>query len=397
MTTRSRPSADDRWSDQPCLRRDSEMNRRLRSASSVAASTRIVRRLAVWCLPLMLMPAVAGAQAPAETTEYYGQDAIGSIRIVFDVSGTVLARQDYAPFGKPLFSAPAMPKEGFGAQETDAETDQSYFHARMFQARTGRLTRPDPIPGTLFDPQLLNRYAYARNSPLAFSDFDGLDPVTFKSGTVFCKDWTKSDESGYAETCPAQAGLFDWDPIDGILSGFTPRAGEGGSTGRDHRGRGDTGNGNPRDPTRPPEDRPASPPKAEDCKGTATPDFVRFQFSVGFVLGGTISLAMDRFGNGYVGIGPSVGRGVPFGLSTTVGWVGGVRNQANTISTLSRSSLSAGGSLIPLMSDFLLLGGSISTNQPWSHGATYEVGLFSPQLGVGYSYSWVSTSGNSCP
>jgi RHS repeat-associated protein len=180
------------------------MHRRLRSASSVAASRPLLRRLAVWCLALMLMPAVARAQAPAETTEYYGQDAVGSIRIVFDVSGTVLARQDYAPFGKPLFSAPAMPKEGFGAQQTDAETDQSYFHARMFEARTGRFTRPDPIQAGLFEPQLLNRYAYARNSPLAFSDFDGLDPVTFKSGTVLCNDFQNKAEPGYAETCPAQ-------------------------------------------------------------------------------------------------------------------------------------------------------------------------------------------------
>lgn len=108
---------------------------------------------ALIALAILALPSLARAQAPAETIEYYGADAIGSIRIVWDANGTVLARQDYAPFGRPLFPVPAMPKEGFGGNEKDDETDQAYFHARMFQARTGRFARPDPI----FNPLFANR------------------------------------------------------------------------------------------------------------------------------------------------------------------------------------------------------------------------------------------------
>lgn len=135
-----------------------------------------MRRLLATLALLCLLPRVAAAQAPAETIEYYAQDAIGSIRVVFSPAGTVLARQDYAPFGRQLFTVPAMPKEGYGAQEKDDETDQAYFHARMFQARTGRFTRPDPIQAGMFEPQRWNRYAYALNRPLTLTDASGLDP-----------------------------------------------------------------------------------------------------------------------------------------------------------------------------------------------------------------------------
>ena len=107
--------------------------------------TRALRFAGGLILAIVMFPAVARAQAPAETIEYYGTDVIGSIRIVWDANGNVLGRQDYAPFGRPLFPVAGLPKQGFGAQATDDETDQAYFHARMFEARTGRFTRVDPI------------------------------------------------------------------------------------------------------------------------------------------------------------------------------------------------------------------------------------------------------------
>jgi RHS repeat-associated protein len=129
-------------------------------------------------LATVLVPAVAHAQ---ETTEYYGTDVIGSIRVVWDANGNVLARQDYAPFGKPLFPVTGMPKQGFGGQDTDGETDQGYFHARMYQARTGRFNRPDPVQAGFGDPQQWNRYAYARNNGVSNIDPTGLVVFTGKS------------------------------------------------------------------------------------------------------------------------------------------------------------------------------------------------------------------------
>src|SRR5947209_8235429 len=102
-------------------------------------------RYALLLVAVTAFPSIARAQTPPETIEYYASDTIGSIRIVFGVNGTVLGRQDFTPFGTPVVPAAPMPKEQFGGNEKDDETDQSYFHARMFQARTGRFSRPDPV------------------------------------------------------------------------------------------------------------------------------------------------------------------------------------------------------------------------------------------------------------
>jgi RHS repeat-associated protein len=61
-------------------------------------------------------------------------------------------------------------------KERDTDTTFDYFGARYYEAVSGRFTTVDPvldIEQALVDPQRWNRYAYARNSPLAFVDPDG--------------------------------------------------------------------------------------------------------------------------------------------------------------------------------------------------------------------------------
>jgi hypothetical protein len=48
----------------------------------------------------------------------------------------------------------------------------------------GRFTSPDPLGGSLADPQSLNRYVYVRNNPLGFTD---------PTGMYVCKDSAKCD------------------------------------------------------------------------------------------------------------------------------------------------------------------------------------------------------------
>lgn len=162
----------------------------------VEHSRSTVNQLAFIVAVAMLCGTSASAQTPIEKVEYYGQDAIGSIRIVFDTTGTALGRQDYEPFDGALFSSSAMPSEGFIGQERDDESTLNYFHARLFQRRSGRFTRPDPVFGDIFEPQRLNRYSYALNAPLVQIDVNGLDPddpskpPPIQSGTVGCIDGT---------------------------------------------------------------------------------------------------------------------------------------------------------------------------------------------------------------
>jgi RHS repeat-associated protein len=129
---------------------------------------------------LLLVVGAQRASAQTEVVEYYGQDALGSIRIVFDASGAAIARADYEPFGE-LFTVPSMPgtselpAKQFTGQERDAEASLDYFGARFLVPRTGRFSQVDPVYAGLFDPQQWNRYAYVRNNPLTFVDPTGMN------------------------------------------------------------------------------------------------------------------------------------------------------------------------------------------------------------------------------
>lgn len=106
---------------------------------------------------LGLAPALAHAQT--EVVEYYGLDAIGSIRVVFDASAAVVARTDYLPFGENLNLTGDLPPWQLTGQIRDGEAGQDDFGARRHQPRHGRFTAVDPVYAALFDPQQWNRYA----------------------------------------------------------------------------------------------------------------------------------------------------------------------------------------------------------------------------------------------
>jgi RHS repeat-associated protein len=132
------------------------------------APWRVSVGVALACLGLLPRP--AGAQ---EVIEYYAQDALGSVRVVFNAAG----QADYEPFGEaftwPGAPGGALPAERFTGQERDPEASQDYFGARYYQPRHGRFSQVDPVHAGLFDPQQWNRYAYARNNPVSYVDPDG--------------------------------------------------------------------------------------------------------------------------------------------------------------------------------------------------------------------------------
>jgi RHS repeat-associated protein len=117
-------------------------------------------------------------------------DQLGTPRIIFDQSGSLATtkRHDYAPFGEELFNglrtsatgyaAADSTRQKFTSKERDNETGLDYFGARYYSSTLGRFTSIDPMGvkfTRLIDPQQLNRYAYARNNPLKYSDPDGCD------------------------------------------------------------------------------------------------------------------------------------------------------------------------------------------------------------------------------
>lgn len=117
-----------------------------------------------------------GANAQAqETVVYYHTDAIGSVRMITDENGQVVARYDYLPFGEPWVPPPNQDVRQFAGKERDAETGFDYFGARYYASGIGRFSTVDPdhVNGDIHDPQSWNSYAYARNNPLRVTDPDG--------------------------------------------------------------------------------------------------------------------------------------------------------------------------------------------------------------------------------
>ncbi len=97
-----------------------------------------------------------------------------SARVITDSSGNVLEQRAHYPFGETWYEGTGGTKWKFTTYERDAESLDDYAMARYYINRFGRFASPDPIAGSVADPQSLNRYTYARNDPIDLSDPLGL-------------------------------------------------------------------------------------------------------------------------------------------------------------------------------------------------------------------------------
>jgi RHS repeat-associated protein len=132
----------------------------------------------------------ASGSAPPCTTCYYSYDHLGSVRLVTDGGGNVIARHDYLPFGEEIpgevagrsgqFDTFDNVSQRFTGKERDSETSLDYFGARYYGGGMGRFVSVDPLlnSGRPNDPQSWNRYTYGLNNPLAVVDPTGLYDVS---------------------------------------------------------------------------------------------------------------------------------------------------------------------------------------------------------------------------
>jgi RHS repeat-associated protein len=108
-------------------------------------------------------------------TDYQVKDHLASNRLTIrHLSGSSVLPHDYAPYGQPLANATSIIAQGKGYinERYDAETGLQYLHARYYDPELGRFLTPD-----WWDPWQqgvdFNRYAYAGNDPINFSDPNG--------------------------------------------------------------------------------------------------------------------------------------------------------------------------------------------------------------------------------
>jgi len=128
-----------------------------------------------------IVPLVGGAQAVynASGLLYYGHsDHLGSVRLGSTSSRTVSFDLAYAPFGE-TYAPLGSTDPAFTGQRQDTAAGLFDFPAREYSTE-GRWSSPDPSGIGAFhltDPQSINRYVYARNTPLSVVDPTGLDAI----------------------------------------------------------------------------------------------------------------------------------------------------------------------------------------------------------------------------
>ena len=103
--------------------------------------------------------------------EYVHQDHLGNNVAITNEEGDVIWKADYEPFGDS-FNEVGDNNYKYNSKEEDS-TKLLYYGARYYDKDIGRFTTPDPLFGSITDPQTLNRYVYVKNNPLKYIDPTG--------------------------------------------------------------------------------------------------------------------------------------------------------------------------------------------------------------------------------
>ncbi len=105
-------------------------------------------------------------------TKYQHTDALGSPVAVTDVSGSVIERNDYEPYGA-VIGKPNYQGIGYTGHVQDGATGLTYMQQRYYDPQVGLFLSVDPVTAYSNPVGMFNRYRYANNNPYVFTDPDG--------------------------------------------------------------------------------------------------------------------------------------------------------------------------------------------------------------------------------
>jgi len=136
----------------------------------------VMQRLAQ-CLLVGSLLSFAGTSLATERITYYHNDALGSPVAATDTSGTLLWREEYAPYGERLKKeASSKDTVWYTGKQEESTFGLSYFGARWYDPRVGRFMGVDPAGFSEDNIHSYSRYAYGNNNPYKYLDPDGNSP-----------------------------------------------------------------------------------------------------------------------------------------------------------------------------------------------------------------------------
>ncbi len=141
---------------------------------------------------------IVDAGEASESVSYLHRDHLASVRLITNAAGQPEQATTYTPFGDPdtsiLVDNDTTPEErSFIGERFDTSTGLLYLNARYYDPALGRFMQPD-----WWDPRKrgvgTNRYAYAGNDPINFSDRNGNN---FVSGAIAALRLLLAASAGY--------------------------------------------------------------------------------------------------------------------------------------------------------------------------------------------------------
>jgi RHS repeat-associated protein len=134
--------------------------------------------------PRAFFVSASGPVAEVEVT-YLHNDAAGSPVAATDAQGAVRWTRGYQPYGEFASATGATgadTRQFFHGKALDADSGLQSFGARFYDPALGRFMAIDPAPWNEANLHSFNRYAFANNNPLRFTDPDGHAPTPLDAG-----------------------------------------------------------------------------------------------------------------------------------------------------------------------------------------------------------------------
>jgi RHS repeat-associated protein len=102
-------------------------------------------------------------------------DHLGSTSITANgTTGALVSEMRYKPWGETRWSSGTTPtSKHFTGQIEDAGIGLYFYGSRFYDPAVGRFTQADTVVPGAGNPQKFNRYAYANNSPVKYTDPTG--------------------------------------------------------------------------------------------------------------------------------------------------------------------------------------------------------------------------------
>jgi RHS repeat-associated protein len=133
-----------------------------------------MNKVVVW-IGAALVWLLASTTTQAGTRHYYYTDPQGTVLAKADAAGNIIETSDYRPYGARALGTSSN-GTGYTGHINDADSGLIYMQARYYDPEVGRFLSIDPHPASDGEIFFNNRYVYANNSPVRYSDTFGDKP-----------------------------------------------------------------------------------------------------------------------------------------------------------------------------------------------------------------------------